>query len=802
MNRIIIFFLALSISIAETTAQLDFNIELISNTDYEQNCNDIWAWTSNDGISYAILGTVTGTAILDISDLSNPKEVQFISGTNSTWRDMKSWGDFVYVTTDVGKDGLLIIDMSGAPDSITWEYWQPELETNGPIDTLHKCHNIYIDENGYAYLAGCNLNGGGPLIFDVHTTPGKPIYQSATDPRYSHDVYTRNNLMYSSDINNGFFSIVDVSDKLNPLTIATQQTSFRFTHNAWLSDDGNILFTTDERANAFVEAYDVSDPENITFLDAYRPLATLGQGVIPHNVHVKDDYLVISYYTDGIKIVDASDPTNLVEVGAYDTYPQQAGGFNGCWGAYPWLPSGDLLASDINTGLYILKPNYVRAARIDGQVTDLETGQQLGGVTVMIDSEQAAFTTTNNAGLYKTGLGIAGSYTVTFSQPGYISQEVEVDFVNGETKTINVQLQPLERFVFDISVINKITGEPIGFPKVTIENEVINDTSEGDEFGHIQIEGFESDYELIIGAWGYNYQVINENLNQNISITVELEPGIVDDFVFDYGWTVDGNTEIGQWERGIPEATFLEGLPSNPGSAFPNALGGKCYVTGAEAGPNVGAFDLDDGFTFLRSPMIDLSQYENPELQYARWFVNGGGFTPTDDTLIVYLITNEEEIILEKVWGSTNRWTLSPTFNLKDLVNLDEPVQIVFEASDLPGTGHIVEAAIDFFSIQDNIQTSISEEPTISQELKVYPNPTSGESFYLEMKGIEDRVGLNAMLKITSLNGQTVYFENRRIDNTIIQVNSSHKLNEGMYFVEIILEDGKTYLGRLMVITK
>tara|TARA_B100001250_G_C19731302_1_gene758642 strand:- start:122 stop:1381 length:1260 start_codon:yes stop_codon:yes gene_type:complete len=68
------------------------------------------------------------------------------------------------------------------------------------------------------------------------------------------------------------------------------------------------------------------------------------------------DYLVTSYYTSGVTVVDASDPSNLIEVAYYDTSPGYDGGeFEGCWGAYPFLPSGLILASDQQTGLHILE---------------------------------------------------------------------------------------------------------------------------------------------------------------------------------------------------------------------------------------------------------------------------------------------------------------------------------------------------------------------------------------------------------------------------------------------------------------
>jgi hypothetical protein len=75
-----------------------------------------------------------------------------------------------------------------------------------------------------------------------------------------------------------------------------------------------------------------------------------------HNVFVLGDYVHISYYEDGYVVLDVSDPTNPEFAGQYDTHPQAStGNYTGAWGCYPYLPSGNVLISDMVTGLYVLK---------------------------------------------------------------------------------------------------------------------------------------------------------------------------------------------------------------------------------------------------------------------------------------------------------------------------------------------------------------------------------------------------------------------------------------------------------------
>ena len=49
---------------------------------------------------------------------------------------------------------------------------------------------------------------------------------------------------------------------------------------------------------------------------------------------IDGDRLLISHYTEGVHLLDVSDPERPRVLGSYDTYPGASGGFNGAWGAY------------------------------------------------------------------------------------------------------------------------------------------------------------------------------------------------------------------------------------------------------------------------------------------------------------------------------------------------------------------------------------------------------------------------------------------------------------------------------------
>ncbi len=63
-----------------------------------------------------------------------------------------------------------------------------------------------------------------------------------------------------------------------------------------------------------------------------------------------------SWYYEGVQVFDISDPINPVRIGFYDTFDgPDAPSFAGNWGVYPYLPSGNILASDMQSGLFILQ---------------------------------------------------------------------------------------------------------------------------------------------------------------------------------------------------------------------------------------------------------------------------------------------------------------------------------------------------------------------------------------------------------------------------------------------------------------
>lgn len=419
-----------------------------------QTCANICGYAAN-GKEYALVGNQLGTGIVDVTDPEHPFLIKQVTAINNLWREIKLYQHYAYITTEGSGQGLQIIDLANlslpTPDVVVKNFTGPE----GDLVNINKIHSLHIDvDKGYLYafggsstvnVGGSNIAVNGAIVLDIKTDPWNPHYVGKYSSNYIHDGFVINDILYGAHVYAGYFSIIDFTNKSAPVVLATQTTPTTFTHNTWRSDDGKTIFTTDENAGSYIGAYDISNPSNIKLLDKIRSVS--GADAIVHNTHVFNDYLVTSWYTEGVTIVDAHRPQNLVQVGQYDTYNGTIADFRGAWGVYPYLPSGNLIVSNYTTGdgLFVLTPQYVRACYLEGLVTDKSTGLSLSGVSVKINStDMDKQASSNNLGNYYTGQVTAGTVSATYSKTGYVSQTVSgIVLANGSVTMQNVELMPV-----------------------------------------------------------------------------------------------------------------------------------------------------------------------------------------------------------------------------------------------------------------------------------------------------------------------------------------------------------------------
>lgn len=444
------------IIVASTQINAQYNTELLGKKTYTgQNLSGSWGW--NDTINnkeYALVGTTKGLSIVDITTPSNPVEVKFINGKQGTWRECQTYGHYAYITQDndtTKSEGILIYDLSLIPNGKADTF-----KGTTPNDYISRTHSLYIDEKGFLYLNGGDgrVNGtrtNGVMIYDLKPNPMKPTYVGFTQNlfgtgavNYVHDCYVRNDTMYQAHIYNNRFTVWDVRDRSNPVKIQDFATPYSTIHNMWLSDNSKTLFVSHEQFTYPAEAYDISDLSNIRQLCEFK-VSPNNQEIL-HNVHVLNDFIIASYYSDGVAIFDASDPSNLVCVGYYDTQPTSTKTENGVWGAFGFYKSGVITLSDMIKGLHVIKPTYVRAARIQGVVTDTNTTQILAGVKISFADTTMNTALTSVDGFYKLGTPKPGLTRFKAEKTGYVTKYFFATLVNGSTVTVDVQLRqtPIE----------------------------------------------------------------------------------------------------------------------------------------------------------------------------------------------------------------------------------------------------------------------------------------------------------------------------------------------------------------------
>ncbi len=375
-------------------------ISTLATTLGNEEGSDIWGWTDPlDGKEYAIVGTTNSTAFVDVSDPLNPVflgRIETANGNTSYWRDVKVYNNYAFIVADgVGAHGMQVFDLTilrnGVDSDLTFNGSQVLRFTgNGGTGdlTIGSCHNIVINESeGVAYLVGCNgAASGGPVFVDISNPLTPSVVGSYSDKGYTHDAQvityngTDNNvtsptvtgvssyigrqiLLASNGGSNDRVVLLDVTDKNNPQFISEiTYPNPGYAHQGWFTDDHRYFIfgdETDEQNFGFgtrTFVFDMLDLDNPVLASTYEA----SFAAIDHNGYVKGDKFYLANYRAGIRVLDiatmiSSDNTSS-EIGYFDTFPSSnSANFNGAWSIYPYFESGNIIVSDIERGLFVLR---------------------------------------------------------------------------------------------------------------------------------------------------------------------------------------------------------------------------------------------------------------------------------------------------------------------------------------------------------------------------------------------------------------------------------------------------------------
>jgi choice-of-anchor B domain-containing protein len=364
--------------------------------------NDIWGHVDlNTMKEYALIGLRRGVALVDLSDPVNPVIINAIQGQNTTWRDIKvlqyfntdthKWEAYAYATADSASEGLTIMNLSNPDDGLV-------LVKRDITDA--SAHNIYISNVDYGlnirnsaavpqvHILGASNFGGAMRSYSL-SDPANPsasfVPSGATRNDYAHDASsllvnderaerdcantTSAGCTVMLDFNERSLRLWDHSNLKSVVELSSvSYPNAEYTHSGWWSEDRQYVILHDELdernrgLNTTVHIFDISDLNEPTLVSTW-----LGPTrAIDHNGFVRGNKYYLSNYERGVTILDLSDPLAPAELGYFDTFPSStSSGFNGVWGVYPYLPSGIIIASDIQGGLYVLKDETNSAAKDD-----------------------------------------------------------------------------------------------------------------------------------------------------------------------------------------------------------------------------------------------------------------------------------------------------------------------------------------------------------------------------------------------------------------------------------------------------
>ncbi|PHS51121.1 MAG: regulator [Lutibacter sp.] len=337
---------------------------------------DSWGWTDpTTSKEYAIVGTSTGTTFVDISDTQNLSIIGVLptATVNSSWRDIKVYKNHAFIVSERASNyGMQVFDLTRlrTTQNIPISYTEDAHYTD-----FGSSHNVVINEDsGYAYVVGADTFSGGPNFVNIQN-PINPIREGGfSGSGYAHDAqvvtyngpdtdYTGHEIYVGSHEDK--LVIIDVTNKATPFVISSiNYSNTGYTHQGWFTDDLNYFIAGDELdeinfdLNTRTIVFDFTDLDNPILHTTY----TGPTKAIDHNGYILGDIFYLANYSAGVRMIDISgiENGNLVEVGYFDTYPQHNNTtFNGAWNVYPYFKSGNIIISDLEGGLFIIRKNSI-----------------------------------------------------------------------------------------------------------------------------------------------------------------------------------------------------------------------------------------------------------------------------------------------------------------------------------------------------------------------------------------------------------------------------------------------------------
>ncbi|HEX7048055.1 MAG TPA: choice-of-anchor B family protein [Gammaproteobacteria bacterium] len=407
--------------------------------------NDIWGWVDPaTGEEYALIGMQDGTAFVRINDDGTLEFLgrlaasdgdsgiqktgasdhvhkrchdELCGSEDSAWRDIKVFENYAYIVSEAPGHGLQIFDLTVLTTVTTPQQFAADEGESyyGYYSGIGHAHNLFInEETARAYIVGHDSAtvAGGLHILDLSDPMNPEFMGEANSDGYTHDVQcvvyngpdsdvpSNSEICFAS--NEDTLTIWDVTDAADPRVVSRNEyAGAQYAHQGWLSEDQEYFFLNDELdeqetgTRTHLRVFDVSDLDNPELAADYLA-PTLA---IDHNNYVHGRWLYQSNYAAGLRILDILDPLHPVEAAYFDPQPTDNADFYGTWSNY-LFPSGKVAFSDIDDGLFVVKPVLSALTAPDLSVAlTLSTASVDSG-----DTASGAFTVSNSTSLDATNL--------------------------------------------------------------------------------------------------------------------------------------------------------------------------------------------------------------------------------------------------------------------------------------------------------------------------------------------------------------------------------------------------------------
>jgi hypothetical protein len=299
------------INIADPAHPADLGHSPVRYADYGEYYNDVKI-AEAAGSVFALVGSnLRGLVVIDVTDPSAPEEVATVPsiGEEEARRNVHTLfveGDRVYFTIDAGVEVYSVADPA-APTRVSG-YVFPEAAEAGWV------HDLYV-EDAVAYL---NYWAHGMVVVDL-SVDGEPALIGVFDD------YPR-----------------------------------RTSHSSWTTEAAGrrVAVHGDEDYGAHVRIVDI-DPasaEAFSQIGAYQTRPEISV----HNIMAIGERALVTYYQDGLRVLDLADPTEPAEIAHLNTWPGPepgygAGFYEGAIGIDHDPERDLLLLADTHRGLLLLR---------------------------------------------------------------------------------------------------------------------------------------------------------------------------------------------------------------------------------------------------------------------------------------------------------------------------------------------------------------------------------------------------------------------------------------------------------------